>query len=183
MVDEEAKEDFVGCFDVTTEANDADSVLIGLAPDKFSYEHMNQAMRILHRGGQLLAIHKARYFKAQSGLVLGPGPFVTALEHSCDTKARVIGKPSANFFLSSFRDVSSPPGQVVMIGDDVKDDVIGAQQAGLIGVLVKTGKYRAGDEKAGAIDFVAESIVTAVDWILNQFTIVGKGMSITSDKL
>lgn len=173
MVDEEAKEDFFGHFDVNIEANQADSVLIGLAPDKFSYHNMNEAMRILHRGGKLLAIHKARYFKTKNGLSLGPGPFVTALEHSCDTSAKIIGKPSENFFLSSFHDISCSPCEVAMIGDDVKDDVLGAQKAGLTGILVKTGKYREGDENFGSVDFVTNSIVTAIDWLLNE-TIISK---------
>jgi len=33
-----------------------------------------------------------------------------------------------------------------MIGDDVRDDIDGSQKAGLKGILVKTGKYRPGDE-------------------------------------
>ena len=32
--------------------------------------------------------------------------------------------------------------QTMMIGDDVVNDVGGAQSCGLFGVLVKTGKYR-----------------------------------------
>ena len=32
--------------------------------------------------------------------------------------------------------------QAVMIGDDVVNDVGGAQHLGLAGVLVRTGKYR-----------------------------------------
>lgn len=33
------------------------------------------------------------------------------------------------------------PGEAVMVGDDVRDDVGGAQAAGLGGILVQTGKY------------------------------------------
>ncbi|MEL0027467.1 MAG: HAD hydrolase-like protein, partial [Perlucidibaca sp.] len=33
-----------------------------------------------------------------------------------------------------------------MIGDDVEADVAGAVAAGLQGILVRTGKYRRGDE-------------------------------------
>lgn len=36
--------------------------------------------------------------------------------------------------------------QCFMIGDDVRDDIDGAQKAGIKGILVKTGKYHAGDE-------------------------------------
>ncbi|MCC8997995.1 MAG: HAD hydrolase-like protein, partial [Candidatus Contendobacter sp.] len=35
---------------------------------------------------------------------------------------------------------------VVMVGDDAEMDVYGALAAGLRGILVRTGKYRPGDE-------------------------------------
>lgn len=36
----------------------------------------------------------------------------------------------------------SPPGQALMIGDDLVNDVGGAQRCGIKGVQVRTGKYR-----------------------------------------
>lgn len=55
-----------------------------------------------------------------------------------------------------------------MIGDDVKDDVIGAQDAGLKGVLVKTGKYSEGDENKASQppNFVFESFPKFVEEFL-----------------
>ena len=38
-------------------------------------------------------------------------------------------------------------GQVMMVGDDAEADVLGAIDAGLQGALVRTGKYRPGDER------------------------------------
>jgi len=35
-----------------------------------------------------------------------------------------------------------------MIGDDLRDDVQGAQVCGIPGILVRTGKYRPADETA-----------------------------------
>jgi ribonucleotide monophosphatase NagD (HAD superfamily) len=32
-----------------------------------------------------------------------------------------------------------------MVGDDIVNDILGAQAAGLTGILVRTGKYREGD--------------------------------------
>jgi ribonucleotide monophosphatase NagD (HAD superfamily) len=43
-----------------------------------------------------------------------------------------------------------------MVGDDVEADVAGARAAGLKGILVRTGKYRAGTEEGGA-DLVLDS--------------------------
>lgn len=56
-----------------------------------------------------------------------------------------------------------------MIGDDARDDVVGAISSGMKGILVKTGKYRVGDEK-----YLPDNAVTvnnfseAVDLILRQ---------------
>lgn len=61
-------------------------------------------------------------------------------------KAAVVGKPEAAFFrmgaatLGENIDIES----TVMIGDDVKDDVMGAINCGMKGILVRTRKYRTG---------------------------------------
>jgi ribonucleotide monophosphatase NagD (HAD superfamily) len=57
-----------------------------------------------------------------------------------------------------------------MIGDDVENDVAGAQAVGLTGILVKTGKYREGDEARLATppDVVLADLPAAVDWILER---------------
>ena len=51
---------------------------------------------------------------------------------------------------------------------DVKDDVLGAQKAGLIGALVKTGKYRHGDvDRFGEKpNYVFEDFPQAVEFIM-----------------
>lgn len=49
-------------------------------------------------GAPLIAIHKARYYKRNDGLALGPGPFVTGLEYATDCESTVVGKPEQTFF-------------------------------------------------------------------------------------
>lgn len=82
---------------------------------------------------------------------------------------QVVGKPTQSFFNLALSDLNIPPTHAVMIGDDVRDDVGGAQQWGIRGVLVKTGKYREGDEVAYGItpDATVEDFSAAVDWILS----------------
>jgi ribonucleotide monophosphatase NagD (HAD superfamily) len=50
--------------------------------------------------------------------------------------------------------------EVAIIGDDIDADVGGGQQAGLTGILVKTGKYRQNYVEASLIkpDMVINSI-------------------------
>lgn len=165
LVEDSALEDFKGI-----DCSDPNAVVIGLAPDHFNYQTLNTAFRLVLDGAQLIAIHKARYYKRGDGLALGPGPFVASLEYATDTKATVVGKPERTFFLQALAELGCGPEEALMIGDDARDDVGGAQNVGMKGILVRTGKYRAGDE--GKIDppphLTCDSFPEAVDHILHN---------------
>ena len=165
LVDDCAMEDFI---DVVDKNKETDAVLVGLAPDKFDYQHLNDAFKLVLNGAPLIAIHKGRYYKRSDGLALGPGPFVQGLEYATNIQAQVIGKPSLDFFISALGGIN--PNEAVMIGDDVNDDIAGAQAAGIKGFLVKTGKYRVGDENTinPLPSNVCQSFVDAVDIILGS---------------
>ena len=122
------------------------AVVVGDAGDHFSYAGLNQAFRLLHAGAPLLALGRNRYFKETDGLSLDAGPFVAALEYAAGVSAELLGKPAPALFAAALRPLGCSPAEAVMIGDDVEADVNGALAAGLRGILVRTGKYRPGDE-------------------------------------
>ncbi|XP_050412240.1 haloacid dehalogenase-like hydrolase domain-containing protein 2 [Patella vulgata] len=141
LIDNKALEDFMDLHE-----ENPNCVVVGLAPDKFSYKFMNEAFKLLLTGAPLIAVHKSRYFKTKTGLALGPGPFISGLEYSSGIKAEIIGKPSAEFFKSAVKEFKSEPKDCYMVGDDVRDDIGGSQAIGMKGLLVRSGKYRPGDE-------------------------------------
>ncbi|KMQ95126.1 haloacid dehalogenase-like hydrolase domain-containing protein 2-like protein [Lasius niger] len=163
LIDPAAMEDFQ---DLVTD-DIPNAVVIGLAPSKFNYDELNKAFRLLLDGASLIAIHEGRYYKRPDGLALGPGAFIKGLEYSSNVKAEVVGKPTIEFFKAALGDLD--PAQAVMIGDDIRDDVAGAQAAGIRGILVQTGKYRTGDEKTitPGPTKVCNSFVQAVESILD----------------
>lgn len=73
--------------------------------------------RLLLAGARLIAIHKTRYYKQPSGLALGPGPFVAALEYASNKEAEVMGKPDKTFYLSAQAQLKCPVEETVIIGD------------------------------------------------------------------
>lgn len=127
--------------------NKHNAVLVGDAAEGFSYEHMNNAFRLLLDGAPLFAMGINRYFKEGDQFSLDAGPYVTALEYASNTKATVLGKPAREFYTSAVESLGCTPQETIMVGDDVESDVIGAVDSGLQGILVRTGKYRPGDEK------------------------------------
>ncbi len=122
------------------------AVLLGDAGPEFTYESLNQCFRLLLDGLPLLAMGSNRYFRNGGGWNLDVGPFMAALEYAAELEAVVLGKPSDDFFQAAVASLDLPPQDVVMVGDDAEMDVCGALAAGLRGVLVRTGKYRHGDE-------------------------------------
>ncbi|RKP24009.1 HAD-like domain-containing protein [Syncephalis pseudoplumigaleata] len=113
-----------------------DAVLMGLAPQQFHYERMNEAFQLVRQGCPLIAIHKARYYATETGLALGPGPFVAALEYAAGVKALVVGKPERTFFELALLDMGLPAAStypdVAIIGDDVEQDLGGKHGSMLI---------------------------------------------------
>ncbi|XP_035468207.1 phospholysine phosphohistidine inorganic pyrophosphate phosphatase [Scophthalmus maximus] len=147
-------------------------VVIGDAAEKFSYQNLNEAFRVLIGLDKpvLFSLGQGRYYKETDGLKLDVGVYMKALEYACDLEAEVIGKPSPMFFQSVLTDMGLQPHEALMIGDDLVNDVGGAQHCGMKGVQVRTGKYRPSDERHPTVtaDGTVDDLAQAVDVILNQ---------------
>lgn len=151
---------------------DPNCVVIGDAAEKFSYQNLNEAFRVLTglEKPVLFSLGQGRYYKEMDGLKLDVGVYMKALEYACDVKAEVFGKPSPLFFQSALNDMGLQPQEVLMIGDDLVNDVGGAQRCGIKGVQVRTGKYRPSDERHPTVtaDGTVDDLAQAVDMILSQ---------------
>ncbi len=134
--------------------------MVGDIGDAWTYPMLNQVFNSLVAGAKLIAIHKNKFWQTAQGLQMDIGGFIQALEYASGTQAMIIGKPSPDFFQVALDDMQLDAGEVAMIGDDIDSDVGGAQQAGLAGILVRTGKYRQAYADASAIrpELVLDSI-------------------------
>jgi HAD superfamily hydrolase (TIGR01458 family) len=140
------------------DVDDADVVVLGGGCDDFSYDAMNRVFRRVHEGAAFVAMHRNLYWRTADGYQLDGGAFVAALEAATGVTPAVCGKPSEAFFASALAMLGVPPGRAAMVGDDIVNDVTGAQEAGLAGVLVRTGKFRPADLDRGAPDAVVDSL-------------------------
>ncbi len=125
------------------------AIVIGDIGRAWNYDLMSELFQQIMGGAEIVALHKGRYWQTEAGLTLDIGAFVAGLEHATGKMASVVGKPSPAMYYAALADLGLEADDVVMIGDDIYNDVAGAQGAEIRGVLVKTGKYRP--------DLVAES--------------------------
>jgi len=144
---------------------DVDYVVIGDAGNSFTFDRLNQALRLILDGAEILALEKDRYWMEGNARVLSTGPFVAALEYATGKKAYLMGKPSRQFFQLALSDLGIEPQDAAMIGDDILTDVHGAKEMGMQGILVKTGKFREEDLKSCIVkpDMLLESLADLAD--------------------
>ena len=128
-----------------------DCVVLGDAGAYFSYEALNVVFRLLMQGLPLLAMARNRYFMEEDGLSLDMGAYVAGLEYSSGRTAEIVGKPARPFFEAALAELGVAATDAVLIGDDLADDIGGAQSAGIAGILVRTGKFRPEDEQHATI--------------------------------
>jgi HAD superfamily hydrolase (TIGR01458 family) len=124
------------------EGEPADVVVIGSAGPSFSWEMVNEAARAVIGGAALVAMHGTATWRTADGICVDGGAYVAMLERATGRRAVTVGKPAAPMFEEALVSAGATPGDAVMVGDDLRSDVLAAQALGMRGVLVRTGKYR-----------------------------------------
>lgn len=142
------------------DVEEADVIVLGGASEDFAYDTMNRIFRRLMDGARLVGMHRNLYWKTSEGWELDGGAYIAGLEAAADTVAAICGKPEETYFAAALEALGVGADRAAMVGDDMLNDVVGAKAVGLIGVLVKTGKYRPGDETRHDVqpDHVVDSI-------------------------
>ncbi|KAK9502027.1 hypothetical protein O3M35_012637 [Rhynocoris fuscipes] len=152
--------------------NNPNCVVIGDAEDHFNYESLNKCFRQLMDMEKpvLFSLGMGKYYMDDDGLALDVGAYTKGIEYATGVKARVVGKPTAEFFLAGAKDLGLQPNEVVMVGDDIESDIGGAQACGMRGVLVRTGKFRKTDEVHPAVepDAIVDNLQMFVNIILKE---------------
>ncbi|MGD8557116.1 MAG: TIGR01458 family HAD-type hydrolase [Chromatiales bacterium] len=149
----------------------AGAVVLGDMGHAWTFDRLNRAFRLLMQEpvSPLVALGMTRFWRSEEGLQLDTGPFVKALEYATGREAVVMGKPAKAFFDAALSMLGCEPSECLMIGDDIRGDVAGAQASGIRAALVRTGKFSKSDLGTGiAPDLLLDSICDLPAWWENR---------------
>ena len=127
------------------DTHSAGVVLLGGAGPTIGYKELNEVFRLVLDDVPVIALHRNARFQTAEGPALDMGAFIVGIEAATGTEIPVVGKPAAAFFDGALADLRTEARHTVMVGDDIGSDVLGAQEVGITGVLVRTGKFRPSD--------------------------------------
>ncbi len=144
-----------------------DYVVLGDIGDTWDLTLINRLFNVMHSGAELIALHKNRFWQTEDGLKADIGFFVAGLEYVCSKNARVMGKPNRDFFKQVLDSAGVDTMDALMVGDDIDSDVGGAQQMGIRGCLVRTGKYRAAYAEQSTVqpNYILDSVAELTEFV------------------
>lgn len=138
------------------------AVLLATEAHDWAIAALQPAFRRLLDGAAFYALTQNRYFRKEGRLVTDVGGVAALLGYTAGREAETLGKPSRLLFEAVARQAGVRLSEMAMVGDDAEFDVAAPMRLGLQGVLVRTGKYRPGDETSAeprptlVLDSIAE---------------------------
>ena len=142
------------------DTNDPEYIALGDLREDFNSQNLNKALRLLYKGAKLIVMIPEKVDNSLGELELTVGAYGRMLEDAAGIKATYIGKPSRYIFdlvLDTLKDIERR--EILMVGDKVETDILGAREAGLGSALVKTGDFRERDLRSAiAPDYIFDSV-------------------------
>ncbi|MBN4927789.1 HAD-IIA family hydrolase [Hoyosella rhizosphaerae] len=134
---------FIDMDEVTWSSKDPDVIVLGGAGPEYSHENLSRVVQLMVDGVPVVAMHRGLTWATNSGLKLDVGAYIPGLEAAGNSAITVVGKPSQHAFDTAAQALGIAPKNTMMVGDDLINDVLASQAAGMRGVLVRTGKFHA----------------------------------------
>jgi HAD superfamily hydrolase (TIGR01458 family) len=105
-----------------------------------THDDLDAGFRAVRAGAELVATQVNWIARRDDGEHLDTGRWVRLLEYATGQTARVLGKPSPEFFTAPLDALGRRPQSALVVGDDLAADIGGGRAVGAATVLVRSGK-------------------------------------------
>ncbi|MCR4422141.1 MAG: HAD-IIA family hydrolase [Spirochaetales bacterium] len=116
-------------------------VVIGDCRDSFNFNTMNKVLQKVMGGSKLIGMISELIDSSLGTLELNVGSWVSMIERAANVKATYIGKPNKFVFDLILKNYDIDKKRVLMVGDRISSDIVGAKVSGIKSCLVKQGEY------------------------------------------
>jgi len=140
-----------------------------------SYDLLSDALAMLSAGARFLATNRDATFPTPTGEGPGAGAIVGAIEGMGYAPEVVVGKPCGLGYRLALERLGVPASEVLMIGDRLETDILGARRAGIPSALVLSGVTTVEEiaEKGIRPTWVADNLKAASDGDLTDVHDIG----------
>jgi HAD superfamily hydrolase (TIGR01458 family) len=132
---------------------------------ELKYEIFNKVFQYINSGSEIITTSYSDYYISNNEYKIDIGIFVKMYEKLTNKKAIIIGKPSQNIYKAALKKLGMEANNVISIGDDGLTDIVGGNEMGMKTILVKTGKYKNGDEEKYKPNKIINNILEIINEI------------------
>lgn len=133
----------------------------------FNYAKLAVAQRLILNGAEFIATNTDRTFPIPGGVAPGAGSLIAAIEAASGTPPIVAGKPSPAMYEIALARMNLNPAEVLVVGDRLETDIVGAQALGCGSALVLSGvsSQEQASEWQPAPDYVLPSLTDVLEML------------------
>ena len=128
--------------DLPQDDENPEYLVLGDCRDEFNFQNLNRAAKILTGGARLIVMIPEMIDSSLGELELTVGAYGRMLEEALNIEAIYIGKPSRYIFDTTLDSMDlRDRNRVLMVGDKISTDILGAKNAGVRSALIRTGEF------------------------------------------
>ena len=146
--------------DFQQDSENPEYIVVGDFREDFNFQNLNKALRLLYKGAKLIVMIPEIIDNSGGELELTVGAYGKMLEEAANVKATYVGKPNRYVFEIALNTMGNiERNKILMVGDRISTDILGAKDAGLKTALVKTGEFRESDLEYPVMpDYIFDSV-------------------------
>ena len=145
--------------DFTIDDQHPEYFVVGDNRSRFDFAALNHAVKLLLNGAWLIAMQGELLDTSMGDVELNVGSWAGMLERASGKPAIYLGKPDPYVFGLAVDSMGLEKRNVIVVGDRLHTDILGARNFGLRSILVRTGEFNPG-ELQGEVqpDLICDSV-------------------------
>ncbi len=141
-------------------------VVGGLTTTSLSYDLLAMASLLVRQGAAFVATNYDLTYPAEMGQLPGAGAVLSVITSATGVEPTVVGKPHAGMFQAAAKRLGVRPEKILMVGDRLETDILGAKEAGFKTALLLTGVSKREDigdtESSSTPDYVLDDLAALI---------------------
>jgi 4-nitrophenyl phosphatase len=142
------------------------AVVVGMDRE-LTYRKIERAARYIRQGVPFIGTNPDKTYPTPEGLAPGAGVVLAAIEAASGVSPLIMGKPNQRMYKAALDRIDCQPEEVLVVGDRLETDILGAHRIGCRSALVLSGIASREDllDWSPTPDLVAEDVGS----LLNSF--------------
>ncbi|MFO8037238.1 MAG: HAD-IIA family hydrolase [Anaerolineales bacterium] len=106
---------------------------------ELTYRKIERAARYIRKGIPFIGTNPDKTYPTPNGLAPGAGVVLAAIEAASGISPQIMGKPNRRMYQAALKRLNCSPEEVLVVGDRLETDILGAHHIGCRSGLVLSG--------------------------------------------